>query len=280
MSSDIKRTLFIAEVNGQHVLWKNFIGEACNKSDKIVQMGNIVSVFPSLRDGMKTPGAKKASTPNSASLRLIELYRATEENWVQLVGKNEIIALNKPADYTNRNTNKRLRRAWFSEDRWLQVAAVDKGRLVTHAGLTYGEWCSIGKPKTAAEAAEALQEKYEKTLFQGKSYTLGHKPNFAANPIWANSLVELYPSWVTADEEPPFGQVHTGEPMSSEFGVQQTKKDWGLLQYVDDVRYTRFGSLTTIGNQEFVCVHLGFPPKLTSVMPTRWSLYTERLKTS
>lgn len=283
---DFKNTLFIAELQGQYTLWQNLIGEACNRADKIVQMGNIISAYPSIRDGIQTKSGTFL-TLNSQILRYIQVYRATQPNWTQLVGKNEIIALNQAhfdvgeenrKKLTEKEADKILRRAWFGDDAWMKVASVDKGRLLTHGGLTYGMWKQIGSPKTAEEAAAALQERFEKTLFQSKSFNTGHPPNFSADPIWANSLTEVYPSWVTADEEAPFGQVHTGIPMSAPLGVELIRDDWGLLQYVDDIRYANYGSMTRIGGREFLCLHLGLPKKISGVLDNRWRLYREVLK--
>jgi hypothetical protein len=155
------------------------------------------------------------------------------------------------------------------------VALVDKDRLVTHGGLTHGEWIRIGKPKSAAEAADRLQEKYENTLYQGECFLLNKKPSAFANPIWADAVLEVYPSWILAHEECPFDQIHGGESLNRSRGRQAFSSDTSIVSYCDDVRYRKFGSIATINNAIFLAIDMDLPAVTQTEIPQGKAVYSE-----
>ncbi len=88
------RTLFVAELLGNPELWKNVIAQEAQSADRIVQLGNLLSHFTVRSDGA-------ADGPNLQLMRLVNAYRYTQEDWVQLAGPNEMMALNDPGNLTN-----------------------------------------------------------------------------------------------------------------------------------------------------------------------------------
>lgn len=266
-----KRTIFVPSLEGQYKLWKNEIAPACNKADAVYQLGNVVGANDYARDNERN-GA------NEAILKFVLLYRATQESWYQIAGVNEIMALNFPDEWTNATSRQILRNAWFSKNPSMMTATVYEGKLVTHGGLTYGEWLSIGKPDTAVEAARLLNEKYAATLQQGSCYRLGSPPNYAANPIWCDPIMELYPSWVTSPEALPFDQVHGGVSVNTARGREVMDEKNNPLKFVDKVRYNSYGSRVDIGGREILGVDLDLPAKLISSIPQTHQLYIEKLR--
>lgn len=265
------RTLFVSDLHGQHKVWKNTITKAANDSDKIIQMGNLIGCNDFVKD-YDTRGA------NQAILTYARIWNATDDQSIQLAGPNEIIALNAPNEWTNSESDKALRDAWFPEEPPMVTAHADNGRLVTHGGLTYGEWVEIGRPDTAEEAAHRLNEKYARTLYQGESLTLGHMPNFAANPIFADPIIETYGSWLTTPEECPFPQIHAekslirkeARALLTETGVPT------LHAYIQNPSYRSFGSICNIRNQVFIGVDLDLEGKVINRLTRPKNLYVER----
>lgn len=266
------RTLFIAELLGNPELWKNVAAQEAQKADRIVQLGNLLSHYTVRPD-------EESGGPNLQLMRLVSAYRYTQEDWLQLVGPNEMMALNSPRAFTNESTNRLLREGWFrtetNPDPWMAVAAVEKGRLVSHGGLTHGLWREIGSPQSAEEAAEALDERYRNTLYQGDSFNLGHAPNHSANPIWADPLLETYPSWITAEEPCPFGQIHAASNLNTDRGRLLRGEESSYFRWLDRVLYKPYGSIAEIKGSQFIGLFLGLPLKEVRWLPESWSLYTE-----
>nr|WP_246214350.1 metallophosphoesterase [Modestobacter muralis] len=109
-------------------------------------------------------------------------------------------------------------RDWWSSGRMRVAAAVTLADgeqvLVTHAGLTSGLHHRLGRPRTADDAAaalEALRETDPAALWRAGAMLGGGAPDLAAGPMWAEAGAELAASWV-ADEalgvQMPFTQVH------------------------------------------------------------------------
>lgn len=263
-------TLFIPELLGNHLFWRNILAQEAQNANRIIQMGNLIG-FKSFKDENKDWNLKV--------LRLVNAYRYTEENWLQLIGPNEMFALNSPLTYTSPRADEILRSLWFTSSTGtpgMLPAGVDKGRLVSHGGLTYGLWRNLGKPKTAEEAADALLEEYRNTIFQGKSLKLGYAPNFAASPIWADPIRETYPSWITADEEPPFGQIHAGVTLNSETARELMGEETSFFHWIDNVAYKPYGSIAKINGATFLGLRLNLDPvRKTMFLPDGISLYTE-----
>jgi hypothetical protein len=269
--AEYHRTLFLTGIQGQYKIWKTDFASACNRSDSVVQFGNLIGCNDFVKD-------RDSFGANEAVLKFVMLYRSTQEKWTQLVGANEIAALNLPKEWTNATSRKILRDAWLGENPTMTVAAVDKNRLLTHAGLTYGEWLSIGSPETAIETASRLNEKYMGTIYQGPCYRLGDAPNFAANPIWADTVMELYSSWITAPVPMPFDQMHGSGNLSNESSRSLLTDKTSLLSYVDEVRFQKFGSLVTVKGMQFTAIDLQLPDEITPSVPRPKSVYIEKLK--
>ena len=267
------RTLFIAELLGNPELWKNVVAQEAQSADRIVQLGNLLSHYTVRPD-------ERDSGPNLQLMRLVNAYRYTQEDWLQIAGPNELLALNAPTAFTNEKTNRILRESWFRTSEnpqpWMAVAGVDKGRLVSHGGLTHGLWREIGSPATAQEAADALEELYRNTIYQGDSYALGHAPNFSANPIFADPLLETYPSWITAEEPCPFGQIHGAANLNTTRGQLLRGETSSYFGWLDRVLYKPYGSIAEIKGTQFIGLYLGLPLEEVRWLPESWSLYMEQ----
>lgn len=268
--SKFKKTIFLPSIEGQHKLWKSEIAPACNDADEVVQLGNVIGCDDVARD-------KKTLGPNEAVLKYLILYRSTQDKWTQIVGTNEMAALNFPDEWTNATSRQILRNSWFAKEPRMVTASVNKGRLVTHGGLTYGEWLSIGSPDTAEEAAGRLNEKYYGTVYQGSCFKLGNAPNFSANPIWCDPVMEMYPSWITAPVAMPFGQVHGSNNLNSVESRALISDKHSPLSFFDQVRFTSYGSRVFIKGIQILGVNLELPKKLISSVPQPQSLYIEKL---
>jgi hypothetical protein len=272
MASDNRayhRTAFIPALHGQYKLFRGPVTTVCNQADVIVVLGNLISCTPHIKD-------REGAGPNEAILKQVDILASKNGALVQLVGANEIAALNAPQEWTNATSRQLLREAWLGENPTLQVAAVSKGRLITSAGLTYGEWVAIGRPQTAVAAAEALNERYSGTLHQGQCFRLGGAPNYSANPIWADTFMELYASWITAPEDAPFDQLHGGENLNSEVGRLAVAEKFSVVHYTDDIRFRNFGSVVTVRSMEFRAIGLELPQELLSTLPKHQAIYLEK----
>lgn len=271
------KTLFLPPLEGQFTIWKNDFAPLAGKVDEVVQLGNLLYLGERLGEEERVALTHRR---NLATLNLIILWRSTYANWTQLVGPHEILALNFPGRWTPEEANRLLRRRWFTKDLrdHFTTAAVNKGRLITHGGLTHGEWVKLGRPATAEEAAQALQEKYDGTLYQGPSLRLGDRPNFSANPIFADPVQEVYPSWVTAEEAMPFDQVHSAGGLNTLLGRQMLTHEFSYLRHFEDVKYTRYGSLVTLGDSRFLSLSPDIPTaKVLKHFPSHWTVYMEKV---
>lgn len=269
------KTLFIPALYGQFKVWRNDLTSIAVKVDEIIQLGNLVGCDPVANDN----ASPRKTGPNASILSYVELWRSTYDNWIQLIGPNEIMALNFPDAWTNMTSNKILRSRWFEDpDEGFKIAAVSKGRLVTHGGLTHGLWKAIGSPTTAEETAAILNEKYYGTLYQGQSWALGDAPNFSANPIFADALRETYPSWVTSEDKMPFSQIHAGNSLNTVDGKRLRKLDDGILQHLGDVQLMDAGSVSYVGEKFFIGLTTLIPTdKLVNRLPPPSRFYVERI---
>lgn len=267
------KSLFLPPLEGQYLLWKHDFTQLCPRVDEVVHPGNLIGCTEKAKD-------KGNLGPNLAVLNLVSLWRASYPAWTQLVGPNEIMALNFPGEWTNDESTRALRQAWLpggSENPWL-TAAENKGRLVTHGGLTHGEWRSLGSPTTAQEAARLLNEKYAHTLYQGPSFSINGRPSYSANPIFADPLREVYPSWIGADEPCPFGQIHAGNGLNTKDGRQGLNAPLSPLNFLESVRYTPFGAVVSIQGTLFTSLTADLPQDtMVRRLPEPWQVYIERI---
>lgn len=270
MAKKYLRILYLPGIEGQLKLWNNVFEREAAASDEVYQFGNIVGLNENAKDISENRGANQDMLVAVAS-------RMGLSRWNQLVGPNEIAALNLPDEWTNQRSRKILRDLWVGENP-MKVAIAVRGRLITHGGLTYGEWVEIGRPERASEAARLLNEKYQRTLYQGRCYALGNAPNFSANPIWAHPSRELYPSWITAPEALPFDQVTGGGSLNDAEGRLLADGDESLYKWVDTIRYRRYGSKMEINGQRIISLGLDLPETPLTQLPQDRQLYVERLE--
>lgn len=141
---------------------------------------------------------------------------ANPGRYIQLLGNHEASYLDGPVFgswQVSTDTARTLAR-WVRSDRSRLAASVDSVEhgdlLVTHAGLTRWLWVEIGKPPTAANAADALNRLLHTdrhrafapgALLEGSGFGRGQP-----SVVWADAGSELYASWI--GHRPPFGQVH------------------------------------------------------------------------
>lgn len=266
---DYATTLFIPSLHGQYKVWKNDLESVVKSSDEIIQMGNLIGCTDFAKDNSQ-------SGPNEAVLKFTVIQKARLDNWTQLIGPNEIMALNFPDEWTNDSSNHILRTGWLSEDGVFKVSTVNKNRLVTHGGLTYGEWLSIGSPQTAQEASDRLNEKYLATVYQGSCFNLGDPPNYAANPIWADPVMELIPSWITAPVACPFDQLHGSGSLNTPEGRAQCNNKVSPVHYVDKIRFNTSGAISVIKGAEISSIDYNLPGEIITSIPRPFRMYVEK----
>lgn len=260
------RTLFLGALEAQYKLCRQELEQQLVPSvDMAISLGNLISCSRAAKD-------RKDLGRNEITLLFWEKLELPK---TRLIGANEIMALNFPKEWTNNSSNTLLRDAWLGTEPSALTATVDKGRLVTAAGLTYGEWLAIGSPESADEAAARLNEKYRHTLSQGECFRLDRRPSLGANPIWADPLLELYPSWVLAPAACPFDQVHGSESINRLRGRSATAYESSVLAYMDKVSYRKFGSLAVVKEAVFRGVDLDLPERLLNHLPTDKAFYVE-----
>lgn len=263
------RTLFLGDLEAQHKIWLANVEPLFPELDAVVQLGNLVSCSREAKD-------KQDFGRNEAVLSQWE--KIPPKRRLRLAGPHELAALNFPGKWTNSNSNRMLRDSWLTAEPTMYVAAVDKSRLLTHGGLTYGEWLSLGRPATAEEASALLQEKYAQTLVQGDSYLLTGVPNLAANPIWADPVLELYASWVLAPEPCPFDQIHGGPSLNTVRGREARQSLHSPVHYADSVSCRKFGSLTEIKGALFRGVDLDLKTETLTSLPADKCFYLETVR--
>lgn len=265
------KTFFLPGLEGQYNLWKMEARLIASKVDEIVQFGNLIGCSPRMAD-------KERLGPNLTVLNFIALWRSTFSNWTQLVGPNEIMALNFPDEWTNTESNRILRRRWLEdvEGRFL-VASSNKGRLVTHGGLSHGQWVELGRPATAKEAAALLNEKFSGKLSLGRAFRLGQIPNYSVDPVFADPVREVYPSWLATPDPMPFSQIHSGGGMNTPEGREALTAPFSLLTHLD-AKYMNFGSVATLPDgPQFISI----APEITTrniikYLPPPWRFYIEK----
>lgn len=278
---DIKshiKTAYIPNLQGQPNLWKNNVRYIANQTEYVVQLGNLISCGEKIKD---TDPKDKTTTykingPNFSVLKYIKLYGfENRKNWKQLVGKNEIMALNFPDEWTEARSRNMLRSFWFDDDPFFKTAVVHNNRLITHGGLTYGEWVNLGRPTNPHEAAHKINEKYSKKLYFGESWVLGNKPNFAADPVFTDPIMELYPSWLTTTEKLPFNQIHGSTSLNNPIGRSLITDENSPISYIDQISFRKYGSIVKINDKEIIGLALNIPDWKINRIAENESIFVE-----
>lgn len=244
-------TLYLPGLFGQWKVWEKDLSKICKNSDKVIQLGNITGFNEEIIN-------KKATSRNFNSFLLENVLSswAIDENWIQILGANEVIMLTDIKEkYIDNEAAKVLRESYFSEQSNLKylIATSENNRLITHGGLTYGEWENIGKPETAEEAANRLNEKYNKKLYFGESVRTGYPPQLDANPIFCDDILELYPSWLYAKESCPFEQVFA-QTVNNTRGRVAFQNEYSPLYWFNkkSVIFPNIGSVLRIKDTQFI----------------------------
>jgi hypothetical protein len=260
--------MYLPSIQGQVTVWRGVLDQEAAKADEVYQFGNLIGLSDYAADSYNTGPNMDVLTDFSKRTQL--------SKWHQLIGPNEIAALNMPETWTNAKSRVFLRDLWMG-DAPASTALAVRGRLFSHGGLTYGEWLDIGKPETAEEAAELLNKRYAQTLYQGPCYALGSAPNFSANPIWAHPSRELYPSWISAPESLPFDQVTGGGSLNNPEGRALAGND-SIYKFIDKLRYHQYGSKVEIKGQRIISLELGLGDVRLPSLPKDKQIYVERLE--
>ncbi|MFC9555717.1 metallophosphoesterase [Rhodococcus sp. NPDC056960] len=136
--------------------------------------------------------------------------------WIQLIGNHETHYLRPPQfKWTEKPSRRTLRtiRSWWTGAKAHVAVAVQtpaESFLITHAGVTYSFWRDVlDAAPTAALAAERINRlaRADDDRIHRCGALLGaNSPDLVAGPIWADSALELIPSWT--DKRKPFSQIH------------------------------------------------------------------------
>lgn len=264
------KTFISPPPQGLSQLWRKETVKTANKADKVIIPGNTLSLMPFMKE-------HKNKIHNQSTLYLTSTYVETHDNAEQLVGPNEIVALSNPKIWTNNPILMKLKEKLFDQTQHpMLTATTSNGRLVTHGGLTYGEWVELGRPATPEETAGLLNKKYYGKLFTKSCYSLGGAPNYAADPIFAHPFLEFYPSWLTTTELMPFGQIVGTRSLNSEDGREAMGNEYSPLKFIERVSFRKFGSIAFINGQEVTSVGLRPQGKQISKLPEDESFYIER----
>lgn len=276
MAARTRSALFLPDLDGRHVLWRETLSQVAQTVSRVVQLGNLVGCDSRAADRDDSHGA------NRTLLAYIRMFNAGIRPtpggaWTQLAGPSEMAALNAPGRWTCDEATVTLLDWWdppAGMSAGMVTAVADHGRLVSHGGLTYGQWVDIGRPTDAVDAATSLNVLYNTTLAQGQCLRLGDGPTFSANPIWADPVAETIPSWVCAPVDPPFGQVMSGG-LSGRAARARMKTPDDPLHFLDEVRFRSFGSVATVGGKQFVGLTLGLTDRDAARLTMPHSAYIE-----
>lgn len=242
-------TMYIPGLYGQSRVWRQNIIPLSDNVEKLVSFGSIVG----LSDWAK---GNKYTGYNVKTVMSVEGFAYTSQRFTQLIGPTDILALCFPGRYVSDSVLDILFRWWLQLDSRVHTAAVsDDGRLLTHGGLTYGQWLDIEKPQTAHEAAERLNDKYDGVLFPGESYRLSGRVNMHADPIFADPYREFYASWL-GQPSCPFDQIHASGDFNTPVGRRWLTSEYSCLNTLSEVRYTAYGSVVRMGEAQMTAVDL------------------------
>lgn len=273
MAKKYLRIIYLPSIEGQMKLWHTVMENEAAASDEVYQFGNIIGLNDFAKD------SSRAQRGNNMEALVAIASRIDLSRWNQLIGPNEIVALNDPDRWLNQNSRSILRSFWMNPDSKFRVAFAVRGRLITHGGLTYGEWLSLGKPDSAAKTAKLLNEKYRGKLQLSECFNTGHGVNFAADPVFAHPSRELYPSWLAFREALPFDQVTGGGSLNNPEGRALEDGDDSIYRNADKIRYMRYGSKIEINGQRILSLGLELPydREVTSLSDDR-QILVERME--
>lgn len=264
------RTLVLPGLYGQANILKNQILPLFKENlvDSIVSTGDLFEL------------SEEATDRNGLLFFMHNLHTEHNNDWVQLIGPNEMFILNSPENFKHKKIPVYVRTNYLDNEKW-KIAYSLNGRLVTHGGLTYGEWLKLDRPQTSEEAAERLNLKYMGTLFQGECYKLGNFINYAANPIWADPIKELYPSWLTTNESCPFDQIHASNSLNN-LTVKAAMKDVENPYYFTErIGFRKYGSKAVIRDSVFTGLENSLHhEKELKRLPDHESFYLEKKRIS
>lgn len=263
------KTLVLSNLQGLVNLWKNETTKVANTVEKTIIAGNTVSLMPKIKDAKK-------NGPNRSLLKLVFTYVESHDDAEILIGPNEIVALSNPRVWTNDTSLWMLKQRWLEgPEQAMKTATVLNGRLVTHGGLTHGEWVNLGRPTDPYETAHLLNVKYFGKLFTSSCYSIGARPSFEADPIFAHPFQELYPSWLTSNDSAPFGQIIGSRSLNSDEGREAMGSEWSPLQHLKKFSQRKFGSIALVNDQEFTSIGLRPKNKQIFSLPESESYYIE-----
>jgi hypothetical protein len=250
----VSRVVVIGDVGGHpaelHVglAIAGAVAEAAVRPDTVViQVGDLVDRGPDSAGVLAAVGRFLDRSPD----RWVQLVGNHEDQylpggvrfWPEPIGDDEVARL----------------RSWWDDGRLGVAAAVRAAGgeefLLTHAGLSVDVWRDLGRPGTAVEAAELLNQRPVELLRRGG---LSDMDTAGAGPLWADASFDLYLPWLRLADEGglvPFGQVH-GHSTIVHFGRRSWRcpEDVRALATVDwESRRTRI----EIGGRAF----LGVDPK-------------------
>lgn len=141
--------------------------------------------------------------------------------WKQLLGNHEMMHIEGTAKFFNcacsPQTIKFTKNWWHRGEADVALALTHEPSealpsaqtLITHAGVT-SRWWHVGGQKDAAGTAAYLNSFYpNKVKFLDQYGTMmGERRTVQAGPWWAQSTLEVYPSWYDYPDGMPFNQVH------------------------------------------------------------------------
>lgn len=209
--------------------------------------------------------------PDSAGvLAIVARYLDRQPGqWVQLAGNHESQHLLGgvrfwPEPLTEAAADQ-LRR-WWQNGQMSVAAAVRTGDgaevLITHAGLTPGNWHALGEPLDAASAAARLNACPEPMIWKGSGLDDGEP-----GPLWADAGYELYEPWMryyAGGGFVPFDQIHGHSSV-----VSYPDRTWpspGRVRERATVDWERRHTRVRIGGRIFT----GIDPKHGHAGAERW----------
>lgn len=269
-ASSFSRLLFVPGLQGQFGVFERRVLPLVREVEGSVFLGGMLRLAPFLEVGGSVGDDFRYVSPVVENALLFNgLWAGSRYSsfpFVCLMGSTEMLYLNMGKDLADkylRDTSSGVnfvREGWLSDEKRsdsafrFYVAVEVDGRLVTHAGFSYGEWVNLGRPQSAREAAYALNAKYFGTLYQGQCLRLGDGVRFDADPIMAHSVAEVYSSWAAASEVCPFPQVHGSSSMRDALAYEAMSTFMHPMFYEGGVSLEPWGTLTNIRGALFFAV--------------------------